>query len=145
MILNLSRYLDRLYAMIHSRHEIVVEEFEFLDQSAAAGRTSEIFMRLRFWDGSLLQVEEALVVRAFAIVKVRYNYHYQRADGTQVFRYDNAPHYPDLAGFPAHKHEGDQVLSAPAPDLSQVLRETDGYLFPETSTDQDGSAFENQI
>ena len=130
MIPNLSRYLDRLYATIHSRQEILVEEFELLGQSAA-GRTSELFMRLRFLDGSLLQVEEVLVVRALAIVKVRYNYHYQRADGTEVFRYDNAPHYPDLPGFPEQKHEGDQVLSAPAPDLSQVLRETDGYLYPD--------------
>jgi hypothetical protein len=145
MIANLSGYLDRLYATIHSRHEIVVEEFEFFDQSAAAGRTSELFIRLRFWDGSLLHVKEALVVRAFAIVKVRYNYHYQRADGKQVFRYDNAPHYPDLPGFPEHKHEGGEVLSAPAPDLSQVLRETDGYLYPDTTTDQEGSVSENLV
>jgi hypothetical protein len=130
MIPNLSRYLDRLYATIHSRSEIVVEEFELFDQSATAGRTSELFMRLRFWDGSLLQVEEALVVRAFAIVKVRYNYHYQRADGKLVFRYDNAPHYADLPGFPEHRHGGDQVLSAPAPDLSEVLREIDEHLYP---------------
>ena len=136
MIPNLNRYLDRLYATIHSRREIGVKEFELFDQSATAGRTSELFMRLRFWDGSLLQVEEALVVQALAIIKVRYNYHYQRADGTLAFRYDNAPHYPNLPGFPEHKHEGDQVISAPAPDLSQVLRETDGYLYPNTSTEQ---------
>jgi len=131
MIQHLDRYLDRLYATIHSRHEIEVEAFELLDLSAIAGRTSELSMRLRFWDGSLLQVEEALVARAFAIVKVRYNYHYQRADGTQLFRYDNAPHYPDLPGFPEHKHEGDQVLPALSPDLSQVLKEIDGYLYPD--------------
>ena len=143
MIPNLSRYLDRLYATINSRHEIVIEEFELFDQSATVGRTSELFIRLRFWDGSLLQVEEALAVRAFAIVKIRYSYHYQRADGTEVFRYDNAPHYPDVPGFPEHKHEGDQVLSAPAPDLSQVLRETDGYLYQGTKTDQEESASAN--
>ena len=137
MIPNLSRYLDRLYATIHSRHEIVVEEFELFDQSAVAGRTSELFMRLRFWDGSLLQVDEALVVQAFTIIKIRYNYHYQRADGSLVFRYDNAPHYPDLPGFPEHRHEGDQVLSASAPDLSQVLKETDRYLYPDTATGQE--------
>ena len=51
--------------------------------------------------------------------------------------YDNAPHYPDLPGFPEHKHDGEQVLSAPAPDLSQVLRETDRYLYPDTATDQE--------
>jgi hypothetical protein len=56
MIPNLSRYLDRLCATIHSRHEIVVEELALFDQSAIAGRTSEMFMKLRFWDGSLLQI-----------------------------------------------------------------------------------------
>ena len=80
---NLSGYLDRLYATIHSRHEIVVAEFEL--------------------------------------------------------------YYPDLPGFPEHKHESDKVLSAPAPDLSQVLRETDGYLYPDTKIDQQGSAFENLV
>ena len=59
MIPNLSRYLDRLYATIYSRHEIVVEEFELFDQSAVAGRTSELFVRLRFWDGSLLVTVQA--------------------------------------------------------------------------------------
>ena len=137
MIPKLSRCLDRLYATIHSRHEIVVEEFELFDHSAIAGRTSELFVTLRLWDGSMLQVHEALVVQAFTITKTRYNYHYQRADGTLVFRYDNAPHYPDLPGFPEHKHSGEQVLSAPAPDLSQVLIETDRHLYPDTTTNQE--------
>ncbi|MFC2023574.1 DUF6516 family protein [Chloroflexota bacterium] len=35
------------------------------------------------------------------MVKVRYLYHYQRADGTHAFRYDNAPHYPNLAASPS--------------------------------------------
>ena len=125
------------------RHEVVVEESELFDRSATSGRTSALFMRLRFWDGSLLRLEEALVIRAFAIVKVRYNYHYQRADGTQEFRYDNAPHYPDLPGFPEHKNEGEQVLSVPAPDLSQVLRETGGYPYPDKKTDHEGLTIEN--
>ncbi len=59
-----------------------------------------------------------------------YRRHYQRADGRRVFRYDNAPHYPDLPGFPAHKHEDDWVVPAPAPDLSEVLQEIDGHLYP---------------
>lgn len=133
MIPNLGRYLDRLYATIQSRHEITVEKLELFDQSAMAGRTSELLIRLRFWDGSLLQVYEVLTVRGFAIVKTRYSYHYQRKDETQVFRYDNAPHYPDLPGFPEHKHKSEQVFSASAPDLSQVLKEIDEYLYTRSS------------
>ncbi len=127
----LSRYLDRLYATIHSRREIEVEELRILDRSDVLDRTSRFSARLRFRDGSLLQVEEALVARLFTVVKVRYAYHYQGADGKRIFRYDNAPHYPDLHGFPEHKHEDDRVLPAPAPDLSDVLREIDGYLYPD--------------
>jgi hypothetical protein len=127
---NLSRYLDRLCATIHSRHEVIVEQFEFFDQSATTERTSELTIRLRFWDDSVLEAYEALIVRGFALAKVRYRYHYRRRDGTQVFRYDNAPHYPTLPGFPEHKHENERVSSAPAPDLSQVLAEIDECLYP---------------
>jgi hypothetical protein len=128
VLTNLGRYLDRLYATSHSRRDAVVEAFELFDRSATAGRTSEFYVKLRFWDGSLLQAEEALVVQAYAIIKTRYSYHYQGKDGSLIFRYDNAPHYPALAGFPEHKHDPSAVAPAAAPDLSQVLREIDAYL-----------------
>jgi hypothetical protein len=130
MIPRLSHYLDRLYATIHSRREIEVEEFCILDRSDVLDRTSELFARLRFWDGSLLQVEEALIAKRFTIIKVRYSYHYQHADGTYIFRYDNAPHHPGLPGFPEHKHTLTGVEPAEPPDLSAVLKEIDTYLYP---------------
>jgi hypothetical protein len=99
MIPRLSHYLDRLYTTIHSRREIEVEEFCIVDRSDVFDRTSELFARLRFWDGSLLQVEEALIAKRFTIIKVRYSYHYQRADGTLVVRYDNAPITPNCLAF----------------------------------------------
>jgi len=74
MIPRLSHYLDRLYTTIHSRREIEVEEFCIVDRSDVFDRTSELFARLRFWDGSLLQVEEALIAKRFTIIKVRYSY-----------------------------------------------------------------------
>ena len=71
-----------------------------------------------------------MTLQGHRVRKSKYAYHYQRADGQRVFRYDNAPHYPDLPGFPKHKHEDERVVPAPAPDLSKVLREIDGYLYP---------------
>jgi hypothetical protein len=130
MIPRLSHYLDRLYATIHSRREIKVEEFCILDRSDVPDRTSELRARLRFWDGSLLQVEEALIAKRFTIVKVRYSYHYQRADGTLIVRYDNAPHHPELPGFPNHKHTPAGIEPAKPPDLGEVLKEIDTYLYP---------------
>jgi len=125
----LTHYLDRLIDTIFSRREIEIEEFFVLDRSTASGQTSEFYARLRFWDGSLLQVEEALVTRRLGIFKIRYSYHYQRADGGLVFRYDNAPHHPELPGFPYHVHIEDWVEPADPPDLHDVLRKIDSYLY----------------
>ena len=54
-----------------------------------------------------------------------YVYHCQAADGSMIFRYDNAPHFPTLSSFPHHKHlsDGTSVVACAAPTLAQVLAE----------------------
>jgi len=121
------QYLTRLRATIDSRQEIIVERFDARQLSVFDGR---IAGRLRFYDGSVLEIREVFRVHNRGIRKIVYSYHYQQADGRRIFRYDNAPHYPDLPGFPEHKHEDDRVLPSPSPDLNEVLREIDGYLYP---------------
>jgi len=125
----LHRYLSRLHDTILSRQELQIEELEILDRSDRPGQTSEFYARVRFLDASQLQVVEKLVVERFTILKVRYAYHYQRANGELVFRYDNVPHYPDIKTFPHHKHIGETVISSRPPDLSEVLREIDGIMY----------------
>ena len=122
----LFRYLSRLYDTIHSRGDIEVEDFDAPQPSRSLGR---IAGQLRFYDGSLLDfVEEIELRREREVVKIYYKYHYQRADGSRVFRYDNAPHHPELLNFPCHVHIADQVQPADPPDLHDVLRKIDGYV-----------------
>ena len=54
-----------------------------------------------------------------------HSFHYQRADGAQVFRYDNTDHYPELPTAPHHKHLAEGVPPQPTtpPDLALVLKE----------------------
>ncbi len=82
-----------------------------------------------FADGSLLHFRE-LVNTEFGVQRISYTYHYQRADGTFVFRYDDSEHYPDLSNFPHHKHAGDEsyVTSATPPDLASVLKEIESLI-----------------
>jgi len=84
-----------------------------------------------FSDGSLLHFRELVELRTSAL-RVMYSYHYQRAEGTLVFRYDDTAHHPELATFPQHKHIGDEatVVAATAPDLSAVLAEIAALLLP---------------
>jgi hypothetical protein len=47
-----------------------------------------------------------------------------------VFRYDNAPHHPEIITFPHHKHIGsaDRLAPADQPSLSQILIEIESWL-----------------
>ncbi len=82
----LHRYLGRLQDTILSRREIRIEEIEITDRSDVPGQTSEFYARLRFPNDSQLHVVEKLIVKRYSIVKNRYAYHFQRADGLLVFR-----------------------------------------------------------
>ncbi len=122
----LNRYLHRLYDTVISRGYIELEQLVFDNRS---NRRGTITGRLKFHDGSLLDFGEVLILRNKQIVKLRYAYHYQNALGDVIFRYDNAPHYPNLPTYPHHKHIGSAIEPAQAPDLSEVLREIEQLVF----------------
>jgi len=85
--------------------------------------------RVYFWDGSFLDIYEVVSTELGYPVRVSYAYTYLR-EGRRVFRYDNAPHHPEILTFPHHKHIGHQDRLAPAdqPSLSQVLSEVAAWL-----------------
>ena len=124
--MRLNRYLSRLYDTILSRGEIQVEAIRLERPAEDLGL---IAADLRFYDGSMLSFDERVRVERGGVVKVEYRYHYRRADGTLVFRYDNAPHHPELPNFPHHVHIEDRVEPADPPDLHDVLQKIDGYLY----------------
>jgi hypothetical protein len=77
-----------------------------------------------FLDGSLLHIREFVNVE-HGVERYTYAYHYQRADSSLVFRYDDTPHFPDLPSFPHHKHEHSEanVMPSTPQDLEAVLAE----------------------
>jgi hypothetical protein len=122
----LKRYLHRLYDTIVSRGYIEVEHLAF---DELTDRQGIVEGRLRFHDGSLLDFDEVVLLRDEQIVKLRYAYHYQNQSGEMIFRYDNAPHYPNIPTYPHHKHVGSDVEAAQVPDLSEVLRQIEQIVF----------------
>ncbi len=122
----LKRYLERLYDTIISRGDVEVELLVVDDQ---AGQRGAIEGKLRFYDGPRLEFDEAVLLRGTDIIKLRYAYHYQSEAGDLIFRYDNAPHYPNLPTHPHHKHIRSDVTAVEAPDLSEVLREIEQHIY----------------
>ncbi len=123
MVIN---YLHRLYDTVISRGYIEIEQLIF---NYASNRRGSIIGQLKFYDGSFLEFGEVLIMRDRQIEKVRYPYHYQSESGELIFRYDNAPHYPNLSTHPHHKHIGLTVAPTEAPDLSNVLHEIEQLIF----------------
>lgn len=128
--MDLDAYLDYIYDILHSRLGVTVEGYHFKDSSAK--QPAMIKARLRYWDGSILQLNERLIKEGVRLRKVEYVYHYQQENGSLIFRYDNSPHYPDLATYPHHKHVRDgaaeRVEATQPPQLTDVLREIDALL-----------------
>jgi len=122
----LKRYLYRLYDTIISRGYIEIERLDF---DELPSRQGIIAGRVKFHDGSLLDFDEVILLQDEQLVKLRYAYHYQNKSGEMIFRYDNAPHYPNIFTYPHHKHVGSTVEPAQVPDLSDILHEIEELIF----------------
>ncbi len=72
-----------------------------------------------------MEISEAVVVEADRLVPLDYRYHCQDESNRLVFRYDCTPHFPDLPGFPHHKHVPGAVLPSTKPDVAQVVTEAE--------------------
>jgi hypothetical protein len=85
--------------------------------------------RVYFWDESFLDLYEVVSTELGYPVRVTYAYAFLH-EGRHVFRYDNAPHHPEVVTFPHHKHIGTQDRLAPSdqPSLNQVLTEIAAWL-----------------
>jgi hypothetical protein len=123
---SVQEYFDLLVKVIeHSTAESVEIEFDE-DQ-----RGSTVEGALYFHDGSRLEFTETVTIERYRPVKLFYVYQYIRS-GEAVFRYDNAPHHPDLPTFPHHKHVRKERLPATEPTLSQVVSEVVALLEKES-------------
>jgi len=85
--------------------------------------------RVFFADTSYLDLYEVVSTELGYPIRVSYAYTYLR-EGERVFRYDSAPHHPEIITYPHHKHIGPQDRLAPAdqPSLGQILAEIAPWL-----------------
>ena len=119
-------YFRQIEALITSSGIITSSTITYDKRSSYVGfiRGSTYFL-----DGSELHFREFVNIQRH-VERYMYVYHYQRADGTLIFRYDNTRHFPDLPNFPHHKHEEDETSVVPTtePDLQTILKEIRGII-----------------
>ncbi len=52
--------------------------------------------RVIFWDDSFLDIYEVISTELGYPIRINYAYTYLRSNGQLIFRYDNAPHHPEI-------------------------------------------------
>lgn len=58
----------------------------------------------------------------------KYRGHYMNSTGQMLFRYDNAPHHPDIDSYPHHKHTPDKIMPSSMPFLKGILNEISAFI-----------------
>lgn len=119
---SLQEYVD-LIARVVEYSEAESAEID-VEQDPTAGKVKGA---LYFRDGSRLEFTETVTLERYRPVKLYYVYQYI-SGGEAIFRYDNAPHHPELFTFPHHKHVGKARLPATEPTLSHVVSEVAALL-----------------
>ncbi|MBT9139319.1 MAG: hypothetical protein DDT31_01903 [Syntrophomonadaceae bacterium] len=64
------------------------------------------------------------------MIRLKYRFHWMDVNDGMVFRYDNAPHHPEIATYPHHKHiKGEKMLGqSKEVGLKDVLVEIEGMI-----------------
>ena len=118
----LSNYLEKVTQAILQCSDAYVERY--VEEILTPERVN-LRIRLRFDQGHLLEINEAVVVEDNSLVSLDYRYHCQDENNRLIFRYDSTPHFPDLSSFPHHKHLPDTVIPSDKPEIDQLIKEAE--------------------
>jgi hypothetical protein len=89
--------------------------------------------RVTLNDNSLLEIMERVVAGVMddeTVTTTDYRFHWQNNSGDLITRWDNAPHFPELNGFPHHVHIGgaDKAAAGVPVTALDILAEIDRKL-----------------
>lgn len=116
----LTQYLSSLEAVVRAIENAQIERYE--EEILAFDRVN-VRLRVRFENGKLLEINEAVIIEAGQIRHLGYRYHFQDQANRIIFRYDDTPHFPGLFSFPHHKHTATEVQAVQKPSILEAIKE----------------------
>lgn len=116
----LADFLDSIEQEILRCNSIYVERYT---EEILTSERANLRIRIRSENGTLLEINEAVIVSDNQLLTLDYRYHCQDRENHLIFRYDNTPHFPTLESFPHHKHLPELVIACQKPEVKVVLDE----------------------
>lgn len=121
--------LDKYFAEVEESIKNIKDcNAELYNEEVLGYNRINLKIRVRFEEGSLFEVSEAVISEDNQLKHLGYSYHFQDKENQLIFRYDNTPHYPNMKTFPNHKHLLDNVIESVKPPLSDVVNEINGIM-----------------
>ena len=84
--------------------------------------------RITIIDSSTLEIAIFVTESRGKLAVDKYRLHYMNGAGQMLFRYDNAPHHPEIASHPHHKHTPDRISSSNMPSIKDILNEISAII-----------------
>jgi hypothetical protein len=84
--------------------------------------------RLLIIDSSILEIAIFATESRKTVSIEKYRLHYMNSTGQMLFRYDNAPHHPEIDSYPYHKHTSDRIVPSTMPTLKDILNEISAII-----------------
>ena len=116
----LRQYIEDTESAVKSLDNVYIERYEI---EILTFERVNLRIRIRFSQGYLFELNEAIIAENENITHLGYRYHFQDDQNRLLFRYDNTPHFTKLESFPHHKHLADQVISSKKPSPRNAILE----------------------
>jgi hypothetical protein len=119
--MSVADYTSRIRSDILETPHVISHSLGYEDRPPVAGIVKG---SATYTDGAVLHFKEYLQLSP-NIIKLKYAYHYVTADGSLIFRYDNArdPAARSLPTYPHHKHIHNGLHASSGPTLVETLHE----------------------
>jgi len=133
--MDIAIHLQRVENRLSSRLGVIEVEKLLARRLSGDDTRATINAKLRFYDGSFLDIHEIINTYRSYPEYLSYSYQYMKND-KQVFRYDNAPHHPKVGTYPDHKHIGnyknERVIDSNRPNYNELFQEIYQFFTQET-------------
>ena len=107
----------------------LVERYDKLVQAWSVREFDRVGPNLRFKGKVIFIDDSVLFIRQVVLGETtfKYAYHWQNREGQLISRWDNSPHWPEVATYPHHKHimKGNEIVvrESHGGDLEQIFEE----------------------
>jgi len=79
-------------------------------------------------DSSILEIAIFATESRKTLFIEKYRLNYMSSSGQMLFRYDNAPHHPEIDTYPHHKHTSDKIVPSTIRSLKDILNEISAII-----------------